>query len=235
MRSRFTWLAALISLLGFACMTAAPVSSAAGSDVTVERVPVYGGADAFFPNTCPNVELPPAGTVCEDSYLIFAREADIINGGPASPDATAWSVYADTYRSTWDGIHDYPIDSTYIRSGEVEISATAVDVDTVHLATASLTVSIPMDDGTTYNFDGTWRATEPQQVYGHDGPHTGFPPHYVDRCLTFIANGHQKFRWGEMTGTLNGEAVHSWISDPASAAIFTGRYSYVTVPHGGCP
>jgi hypothetical protein len=38
-----------------------------------------------------------------------------------------------------------------------------------------------------------------------------------------------------MTGTLNGEPIHSYTSSgPFAATIFNNRFLYIDVPHGGC-
>jgi hypothetical protein len=59
------------------------------------------------------------------------------------------------------------------------------------------------------------------------------PRHYVDHCVTAVALGNQKFVYAAMSGTLNGEPVHSCTSNNA-AAIFNNNFTYITVPHGGC-
>ena len=72
-----------------------------------------------------------------------------------------------------------------------------------------------------------------RQHYGNDGPLIGFQ-HYVDRCLTFVSQAHQTFTPADMTGTLNGEPVHSYQDGGVAAGIFNNNYTFITVPHHGC-
>jgi hypothetical protein len=201
-----------------------------GAEPTVVRHPVYGGTEALF-GSCPEVEVPPAGTVCVDNYVIvFRGYVDVVGGGSVAPPKALWYVYAESVRLEFTGAEE-PI-ATVLRFGIGELQGEA-SVDQVHLQVASASVQVPMSDGSTFEFAGTWQATSDRMVFGNDGPATGFPRHYNDRCLTFNAHGHQKFVFAQMTGTLDGQPVQSYSFDFA-ATIFNNRFQYIEVPHGGC-
>ncbi len=221
-RRRFAVLACIV---GVAALF--PGAASAGQP-TIVRHPVYGGALSIF-GGCPDTEEPPAGTVCvEDSVLVY-RGYTVIGGGSIAPPKAPWIVCADTVRLEFTGA-DEPV-VTVLRFGCGELDGEA-SVETVHLGVASAAFRLPMSDGSTFEFAGTWGATGDRFVFGNDGPDTGTPRHFVDRCTTFNGLGHQKYRPASMTGTLNGEPVHSYTSFPA--AIFNNRFLYIDVPHGGC-
>jgi hypothetical protein len=214
----------------------APAALLAG-DPTIFRHPVYGGAEAVF-GTCPDVaevEQIPAGTVCEETYVIFLRSYAAFEGGSISRAHAPWGIFAQTVRLEFAGSGQEP-NVTVLREGfgiiPDEVPGTAA-VDTPHLQTATLDVQVPMSDGSTYELAATWHAATERMHFGNDGPATGLPRHYVDRCVTVVALGHQKFVYAAMSGTLNGEPVHSYTSTNA-AAIFNNNFTYITVPHGGC-
>ena len=220
--------------LALAWMIAAAVvpSGASAGQATVVRHPVYGGMEASF-GTCPDVpELPPPGTVCVDHYVLVWRGVTVVGGGSVAPPGAPWNVYAETVRLEFTGA-DEPV-VTVLRSGSVEGPAGAFAVERVHLTTGSATVAVPMSDGSTFDFSGTWRAVGRRQVFGNDGPATGAPRHLVDRCRTFNALGHQKFRPAAMTGTLDGLPVHSYTSFDLAATIFNNAFRYIDVVHGSC-
>lgn len=124
---------------------------------------------------------------------------------------------------------------TLLREGFGEFADASLTVDTVDLERASLTVAIPMSDGSTFDFTGTWLATSERFVYGNDGPATGTPHQVVDACHSFVANAHQKFRHASMIGTLDGEPVQSYPWDEWAANIFNNRFVYIEVQHANCP
>ena len=83
--------------------------------------------------------------------------------------------------------------------------------------------SVPMSDGSTFDFQGTWTAYGDRWVYGSNGPLNegeGIPRHYVDRCTTLNANAHQTGRNATMTGTVNGAPVHTYTAAPAGAILY---------------
>ena len=96
---------------------------------------------------------------------------------------------------------------------------------------------IPMSDGSTYDFAGVWSPISERMEFGNNGPAGGQPRHFTDRCLTLNRDAHQKFRFAQMTGTLNGEAVRSYNFTPWAATIFNNSFKYIEVHHGGatCP
>jgi hypothetical protein len=211
-------------------VVALPAGTASAGNPTIERHPVYGGAEAFF-GGCPDTEeTPPAGTVCVESYVLVWRGYAVLGGGSIARAKAPWNVFAQTVRVEFTGAEEP--DVTELRFGFGELDGDAA-VDTVHLTVASAEFRLPMSDGITFDFAGSWSATGDRLVFGNDGPSTGAPRHVVDKCRTFNALGHQKFRLASMTGTLNGEAVHSYTARPA-AFIFNNRFIYIDVPHGSC-
>jgi hypothetical protein len=203
---------------------------ASAGQPTIDRHPVYGGMDAFF-GDCPDTEeTPPVGTVCVDNYMIVWRGYDVIGGGSIAPAKAPWYAFAVTVRLEVTGPEE--ITETLLRQGAAELDGEA-SVDTVHLGDGSAAFRLPMSDGSTFEFAGTWRAIGDRVVWGNDGPATGAPRHFVDRCTTFNGLGHQKFRPASMTGTLNGQSVHSYTVG-VYAGIFNNRFLYIDVPHGGC-
>jgi hypothetical protein len=221
------WLAAALCAVVAALF---PAVATAGPP-TIERHPAAGG-EAYF-GTCPDTEeLPPAGTVCIDNYVLVWRGYAVVGGGGVPRSTGPWHVLAETVRLEFTGAPE-PI-VTVLRFGFGELDGEA-SVDTVHLSLASAAFTLSMSDGSTFDFAGTWTALGERLVFGNDGPATGAPRHFVDRCRTFNANGHQKFRPASMTGTLNGEPIHSYTSSgPFAATIFNNRFLYIDVPHGGC-
>ena len=216
---------------GLAAVVASLVPSVSSADQpTVVRHPVYGGAEAYFGDCPDTAEFPPAGTVCVETYLIFFRGYFVEGGGSVAPPHAPWNIFAQTYRLEFTGTEE-PI-LTVLREGFGELDGEAF-VDEVHLQTASLNATVPMSDGSTFEFAGTWQAISDRMVWGNDGPATGLPRHFTDRCLTFNALGHQKVVSAQMTGTLNGQPVHSYTIG-FTAAIFNNNFQYIEVPHGGC-
>jgi len=218
------------AIVGAGILLIFPAVSNAG-DPIVTRHPVYGGAEAFF-GTCTGVGIPPAGTVCTDKYVLFWNGYAVEGGGPVAPPQAPWQIYAQTVRLEFDGT-DGPPAVLNFRWGYELLDAGAY-ADEVHLDTASVSAALPMSDGSTFDFTGTWQAWSDRLVYGNSGPSTGVDHLYVDRCLTIVANGHQKFRNSNMTGTVSGVPVHSY-TDFISASIFNNDFQYIVVPHGGCP
>jgi hypothetical protein len=201
---------------------ALPAGAASAGNPTIERHPVYGGAEAFF-GGCPDTEeTPPAGTVCVESHVLVWRGYDVLEGGSIARAKAPWNVFAETVRVEFTSAEEP--DVTVLRFGFGELDGDAA-VDTVHLTVASADFRLPMSDGSTFDFAGSWSAV--------GGPATGAPRHVVDKCTTFNALGHQKFRFASMTGTLNGDAVHSYTATPA-ATIFNNHFTYIDVPHGAC-
>jgi hypothetical protein len=215
-------LAAVVCLLAAGAL---PVPASADPPF-IERHPVYGGFDTYF-GDCPDVELPAAGTVCIDNYLIVYRSYRVVGGGSVAPPNAPWNVAAETYLVEWTGTFDPIVE--VLRSGGGELDGEA-SVDTVHLQTAAASLRLPMSDGSTLEFEGNWQAITDRQLFGNDGE--GGPVHFVDPCQTLNSHAHQKFTGAAMTGTANGEPVHSYTFSP-TAYIFNNRYLFIDVPHGG--
>ena len=220
----------VVAVVALGCLLVPAVAVAGGP--TIERHPVYGGAEAFF-GDCPNTGIPPAGTVCIDNFVLFWKGVTVLEGGSVAPTTAPWQIYAETTRAVFDGSGGEP-DVTLLRWGYTLLPDDAASADEVHLDTASVSAHLPMSDGSSFDFTGTWRAWSDRSVFGINGPATGLDHHYVDRCLTFVANGHQKFRFAHMTGTLNGVAVESYADFDFGASIFNNSFQYIEVPHGGC-
>jgi hypothetical protein len=201
--------------------------------VTCDDVDVVRGAEALWGDTCPDVLIPPAG-YCDETYLIFANDARAAGGGPVPRHSSPWWVYVETNRLAFDGIHGDVGSWTKVRAGYVEFPEAALEVDAVHLASASLDVSIPMGDGTVYDFQGTRHATGDRQRFGNEGPdNERLPGHYNDQCVTTNNHPHQVFRWAEMAGTPNGHRMHSYPWANGLATIFDGHHSFQYVEHEG--
>ena len=106
--------------------------------------------------------------------------------------------------------------------------------DPVHLQSLSAAFAIPRNDGSTFDFSGSWTAYSARQRYGDDGPAGQFPTHFGDRCFTLNDHAHQKFRFAHMTGTLDGQPVQSYDDFAFAATIFNNSFQLIAVPHGGC-
>ena len=217
-----------------AASVASPADAGSGDisgphGATVQRVPVYGGATSLFGN-CADSEEIPVGTDCVETFLGFAKEVYAFTGDSAGPQAAPWHAWAETYRITRPT--DAEAEFSELRTGYSE--DVVAYVDTQHFTTATLTATIPMSDGTTHHFQGTWTPLSDRQQYGNDGPALDFPKHLVTDCFTLVGQAHQKFTIATMTGTLNGQPVQSYTWSRAS--IFNNRFLFITAPHGpNCP
>jgi len=216
--------APLIVAVLFVCVSAQPRASAAD----VVRHPVYAGGESWF-GTCTDPGIPPPGTVCTDNYVLFWKGVAVEGGGSVAPVAAPWQIYIETDRVEFTGAEEP--DVTVVRWGYSVLPDGAASGDSVHLSTASVTASVPMSDGSSADFAGTWQAWSDRLVFGIDGPATGLEHHYVDRCLTIVANGHQKFRFSHMIGTFDGAPVQSYDYFDFAATIFDNNFQYIAVPH----
>ncbi len=193
--------------------------------------PVYGGMQASF-GDCPDVEVPPVGTVCTDSLIIFFRGDFLVgNGSPLSQKVAPWRYFIERATVLFTGTPEPEL--LVLRTGIGDLPEAAATADELKLSSASVSADLTFDDATTAHFAGTWTATTDRFTYGNDGPNGGDSTH--TRCLTVNIHGHQKFRYGRMTGTLGGEPVESYPrADDSSAAIFHNRFRYMELHHGGC-
>ena len=220
----------LVTLLAFAVL--APAAHA--GEAFVVRHPVYGGAEALF-GTCPDDStLPPAGYVCEDTYVIVARTTAVIGGGSIAKPATPWTIFTETARLVFDGTEEPQV--TVLRTGGLAGPGVTATVDTTHLQTASAEATVPMSDGTTFDFAATWQTRgDGRFVFGNDGPAADLQS-IRTRCLTLNALAHQKFTFATMSGTLNGQPIRSYSAFDFDATIFNNSFKLVEVQHGdGCP
>ena len=233
---------AFVGLIVLACLLLPTGSPAA--DPIVVRHPVYGGAQTLF-GTCPydTIFPPPAGT-CADTFVFFFRGYSILGGGSVSPAHAPWLAVAETVELEWDGVSPDPVQVTLVRfgfgviGGDDESGFGAVEgeafVDRARLQEATLNVTIPMSDGSTFDFEGTWSPISDRFQFGNDGPDGG-RVHIADRCITINEQAHQKFVMAEMSGTLNGAAVHSYKSF-FSTGIFNNNFRHIEVAHrDDCP
>jgi len=234
---------AVLSVLGVLTV-ASPSVAASGSaeaapptagEATILRVkqPSAGAQVAF--GDCPDsVQTPPEGTVCRESFVIAYRETRVIDGGSNAPSQAPWIVAATTYTLTFGAPDTDPVVSDQIFGDIVDPSVASSDRE--HLSTATVVAQVPMSDGSTFDFRGVWTAISDRYLYGNDGPvnaDEGLPRHYVDKCTTINDNAHQKYVDAAMSGTLNGQPVHTYSAFP-SGFIFYNHFVYVDVTHGDC-
>src|SRR6476659_6700458 len=100
-----------------ACLTltlAVGVATATSAQPSVVGDPIYG-ADASFGN-CPQSGVPPAGTVCVETEVLFWKGVRVEGGGSVAPPQAPWQVYAETHRLEFDGSGGDP-DVTILRWG----------------------------------------------------------------------------------------------------------------------
>jgi hypothetical protein len=208
-----------------------PSSPASAAPTSVQRFMVAGYAFAAF-GDCPDVVEPPPGTVCTDALIQIAREAVAIDGGGLSAVNTPWSAFLQEATLTFQATGD-PV-ATDERFGFVpSIDDASVTYDRQHLAFASVRTDIPMSDGSTVAVDLSWQAISDRMVFGNDGPSLadfGLVRHSVDRCTTQVNQAHQKFRIAAMTGTLDGDSVHSYQSFPAAFISFN-HFVFIDATH----
>ncbi len=222
---------ALVTVAG----VASAVASADPGQATIFRIKQpSAGAEASFGN-CPDVLIPPVGTVCQESYVIVFRETRVLNGGSNAPSQAPWAIYAETVTltfSTPDGIPDV----TDLISGYMEGDQVVASSNDQRVSYLTAAAAVPMSDGSTFDFHGTWSGVGERWVYGNNGPvheADGLPRHYVDRCTTFNSNDHQTGRKATINGTLNGTPIRPYTFD-LLADIFYNHFVYIDVTHGGC-
>ena len=215
-------------------MVGLPAAAGPGNaDILRVRQP-SAGALAFF-GDCTNVVNPPSGTVCHESFVLFFRETRVYGGGSNAPSQAPWAIYVQNYTLTFGAPGTDPI-ITNLVDGFLLNPPVAVS-DHEHLSSAAVAAQVPLSDGSTFDFQGTWTATTDRFVYGNNGPENdeeGLPRHYNDKCTTFNANAHQTLRYATMSGTLDGHPVQSYASLADAAVIFYNHFVYIDVSHGGC-
>ena len=216
---------------------AVPAGASPGSgQATIFRVKQpSAGANANF-GDCPDIaSLPPVGTVCRESFVVFFRETGVLGGGSVAPSNAHWTIFATTYTLTFAVPDADPLVSDVIEGSLVDPVASS---DDQRVSFAAVAAMVPMSDGSTFDFRGTWSGYGERWVFGSNGPlniGNGVPRHYVDKCTTSNANAHQTGRFAKMNGTLNGQPVHSYTFVDEAGSIFYNHFVYVDVTHGGCP
>jgi hypothetical protein len=230
---RLIFLAALATAV--LCATASSVAADTGQ-ATVERFYTEGIAQSFF-GEC-DFSTPPGPLTCHETLVVVFKE--IFKEASGSPDWTApsktpWIITIDDYDVSYasGGPDAVPVFSNE-RSGL--LVGPTVTFDQQHLSSLGADARVPMSDGSTFDFHGTWAATSDLSQFGNDGPSLadfGRTHHYVDACTTINSQAHQKFRSATMTGTLNGAPVHSYRNLDIDFLAYN-HFVYVAVTHGDC-
>lgn len=228
MRSLFVALA----VCGVVAVAAPAVALQGAGQATVLRIKQpSAGALAFF-GDCTDPISPPVGTVCRESFVIVFRETRVLDGGSNAPSQAPWAVYATTYTLTFVAPLTDPVVSDQIEG--FVLDPPVVSSDREHLSTATVAAQVPMSDGSTFNFQGTWTATSDRVVDGNNGPDAGLPRHFVGECSTANANAHQKYRLATMSGTLNEQPIHTYGVLDDAGVIFYNHFVYIDTIHGAC-
>lgn len=224
----------LISIL--VPLAAAASVAADPGQATVEHFKTDGIAQSFF-GGC-DFEFPPAPLSCHETEVVVFKEG-FNEGGLGSsgvaPPKTPWVITVDDYTVTYaTGGPDAVPTFSDERSGF--LLNPSVTFDQPHLSFLSVSAQVPMDDGSTFTFQGTWRSTSGVMQFGNDGPSLvdfGRVPHYVDTCTTVNSQAHQKFVSATMSGTLNGVPVHSYRNLDIDFMAYN-QFVYLDVQHGDC-
>jgi len=210
--------------------------SVAGADpgqVSVQRFMTDGDAESFF-GGC-DFLIPPGPLSCHETYVAVFKEG--VSGFPTStaPAQTPWEIFIQDHTVTFatGGPDAVPVFSDE-RTGLL-IDPT-VSFDEQHLSFLSVDAQVPMSDGSTFDFQGTWSATSDLMQFGNDGPSLnsfGLPRHYVDSCSTVNDQAHQNVRLANMSGELNGTPVQSY-PDLGLDFIAHNHFIFIDVTHGSC-
>jgi hypothetical protein len=224
---------AVLILSGLVAAAVAAGTASSASQATVIRVKQYSaGALAFF-GDCADPVNQPVGAVCHETFVILFRDVVADRGSIAPSQSPPWAFYATTYTMTY--VAPPPADPVISNQVEgVVLDPSFVSSDREHLSTASVAATVPMNDGSTFAFRGTWTATSKTIVYGNDGPDAGGPRHFVDKCATQNTNAHEKNRFATMTGTVDGHPVRTYDTLPDAGVIFFAHFVYIDSTHGGC-
>jgi len=206
-------------------------AKAGPGQATVAHVPVYGVAQSYF-GDC-DFESAPGAISCHETYVIVFREADSSAGQSVAAPKVPWSIFIDDYTATFAGADAQP---TFTNERTGTLLDPTVAFDKTHLSYLSVAAQVPMSDGSTFDFRATWTRTSAVSKFGNDGPlidEQGLIRHSVDRCTTSNTNAHQKFVLANMSGTLNGAAVRSYLTF-AIDFIADNHFTYIDVTHGSC-
>jgi hypothetical protein len=221
-----------VVILSALVVAACPTTSSAESSVL--RFKTNGYAFGVF-GDCPDVPEDPApGTVCHEAFVQLFNESVAFEGGGLAPPKTPWAMLVYESTLTFVAVDESPVE-TDVRWGFLPfVDPAAVTYDREHLAFASIDTEVDMADGTTIAIALVWRAISDRFVYGNDGPALddfGLIRHHVDECSTQVNQGHQKFRIAAVSGTFDGDTVHSYTAFPSGYISFN-HFVSIDVDHG---
>jgi hypothetical protein len=211
----------------------AGVAPADPGQVSVQRFMTDGDAESFF-GGC-DFLIPPGPLSCHETHVEVFKEG--VSGLPSStaPPKTPWRIFIDDYTVTFatGGPDAVPVFSDE-RTGLLIDPTVAFDEQ--HLSFLSVRAEVPMSDGSTFDFQGTWSATSDRMHFGNDGPSLdqfGLPRQYVDSCSTVNDQAHQNDVLANMSGELNGTPVQSY-PDLGLDFIAHNHFIFIDVTHGSC-
>lgn len=157
-------LLAALALCGIV-VAAVPTGASSGSgQATILRVrqPSAGAAANF--GDCPDVLIAPVGTVCRESFVTFYRETRVVGGGSNAPSQAPWTIFAATYTLTFPAPEGADPLVTDVIEGTLDNPVASSDDQRVSFATVD--AAVPMSDGSTFDFQGTWLGFSERWVYG---------------------------------------------------------------------
>ena len=226
MRRRFV----VLSVLGLALSIAAP---ATGQNLESFHLKVTGVAE-LLASTCPWESIPEPESECVDTFVLFAQEAP----PRLHPRRVPWYVLVYEVRYIFHDEDSF----TFLHERFGVLEDPAGSMDTVHLRTASVAGSVPMDDGSTYDLDLEWDlSNQAFHVSGNDGPTNNdvvpWGSHLVDDCLTQNYHAHQTWRRGgtdTISGTLDGTDVDELLIPSDEPFLARGVFTIVISSHGDC-
>jgi hypothetical protein len=223
-----------LGLAAAALLATASIASADQGQASTVLFKTDGFAESFF-GGC-DFFVPPGPLTCHETHVQVFKEG--VSGTPTgvSPPKTPWAIFVEDYDVTFtSGGPDAVPTFTNYRSGFV--LDPAVTFDQPHLSYLTASAVVPMSDGTTFDFNGGWSSISDRMLFGNDGPALGgfdLIHHYVDRCTTINSQGHQKYVFARMTGTLNGTPVGSYPDLVGLDFIAYNHFVLINVTHGGC-
>lgn len=193
------------------------------------------GAAEILASNCSWDAPVDSGTECVDTYVLYAQE------GVPNQQVRRRPWYVLVFETTvLINIEGTPPTVVHERFGLLEDPVGSMDI--VRLRTASVTASVPMDDGSTYDVDLDWDMSDsPFHVSGNDGPINNdvipWGSHLVDDCLTQNFHAHQSWRRGDggaITGTLDGTDVNDLLIPSDEPFVGRGVFTITIASHGDC-
>jgi hypothetical protein len=211
----------------------APSVAADSGQATVSRFITDGIAQSAF-GGC-DFLIPPGPLTCHETAVQVFREGASGSPGSTAPPKTPWVITIDDYTVSFvtGGQDAMPVFSDE-RSGFLLNPTVAFDQQ--HLSFLSVDARVPMNDGSSFEFQATWSATSARMQFGNDGPSLdefGLVRHSVDSCNTVNDQAHQKIRLADMVGTLNGAPVQSY-PDIDIDFLAHNHFVLIEVAHGNC-